>query len=934
VDPARIAVPTPVQKPPPHGFPIVATIAPVALSVVIWLITKSPYALMFAALGPAVAVASVADARRQSAKQSRSETARFEHELRLAREETTAFHEGERRDLDLDAPSAAARLGRGDHDPDRWTATIATAAVTVGRGVRTSSVNLDIPVTRDERSRALTELGDYARVLEDAPVTVPARLGIAVVGPRVPATAVARGLLAQLGALLSPRTTVIAVAAAPEPDDWLTALPHRLVVDATVRPGEVVFREVVFREGEARAAVAVATSVDAVPSHVRVVLRAGETGGIERHPDRSRCTPVTLEYVSGEQARAWAERLAELAGSLAEAGLPESVPLADLLGDTNAPDGSLLAPLGQGTGGVVTVDLVRDGPHAVVGGTTGSGKSELLIAWVLALAHAYPPTAVTFLLVDFKGGSSFAPLAHLPHCVGVISDLDERSAVRALESLKAEIRLRERMLADARARSIEELTGSLPRLVIVVDEFAAMVADYPDLHAVFADLAARGRSLGLHLVLCTQRPAGSVRDAVLANAGVRISLRVNNRADSQAVVGTDAAAELPAQPRGRAFLSVAGESPRELQVALASAADAEAVAARWPGAAAPRRPWRDPLPAVVGLDALDSPVSQVSLESPGGGEIPFGIADLPEQQVQPDVVWNPARDGHVLVVGGARSGKTGALAALGRAAHARIVPPDPERAWDAVVEVLGGIRAGVGDRIMLLDDVDAVLARFSDEHAAAFLDSLAAVLREGPACGVHLVLATQRMTPGLHGIVSLCDRRLLLRMPSKQDHVIAGGASERYDPAAPPGRGTWDGVTVQVALVALPRFEPPAAPRLLEPPLAVVTGSPRAFAQRIAAGGLSVAAPGTHGDVNGDVDVILGDPETWQSHWGALQAANATRPVYFEGCGLADYRMLMRSRALPPPVGVSPGVGWVLEPDGSVSRAGFAGPPDRGIRTD
>src|SRR5690606_23108114 len=103
----------------------------------------------------------------------------------------------------------------------------------------------------------------------------------------------------------------------------------------------------------------------------------------------------------------------------------------------------LAVPVGVAAHGPAFVDLVADGPHALVAGTTGSGKSELLVSWVLALAGRIPPDRVSFLLVDFKGGSAFAPLAQLPHVVGVVSDLDPASARRAVESLRAELRRRE-----------------------------------------------------------------------------------------------------------------------------------------------------------------------------------------------------------------------------------------------------------------------------------------------------------------------------------------------------------------------------------------------------------------------------------------------------------------------------------------------------------
>ena len=159
----------------------------------------------------------------------------------------------------------------------------------------------------------------------------------------------------------------------------------------------------------------------------------------------------------------------------------------------------------------------RDGPHAVVAGTTGAGKSELLVSWVLAMAARHPPSAVTFLLVDFKGGAAFAPLARLPHVSAPSAIWTRVAAARAIESLRAELRRRERVLAECGARSIDELvapaSSAQAALVIVVDEFAAVVSDQPELHELFADLAARGRSLGLHLILCTQRPSGVVRDA-------------------------------------------------------------------------------------------------------------------------------------------------------------------------------------------------------------------------------------------------------------------------------------------------------------------------------------------------------------------------------------------------------------------------------------
>ena len=135
---------------------------------------------------------------------------------------------------------------------------------------------------------------------------------------------------------------------------------------------------------------------------------------------------------------------------------------------------------------------------------------------------------MSFLLADFKGGTAFDALAGVPHVTGVITDLDGAGARRAIESLRAEVRWREAAIAGAGARDILDPRVDLPRLVVVVDEFAALLGDHPELHAVFTDVAARGRALGMHLVLGTQRAAGVIRDSLLANCPLRISLRVTD----------------------------------------------------------------------------------------------------------------------------------------------------------------------------------------------------------------------------------------------------------------------------------------------------------------------------------------------------------------------------------------------------------------------
>jgi S-DNA-T family DNA segregation ATPase FtsK/SpoIIIE len=667
------------------------------------------------------------------------------------------------------------------------------------------------------------------------------------------------------------------------------------------------------RPGEPQLVVTWAQTRDALPADCGVVIEVTDD----------------LHACAREQARGLAERLAhraDVAGRRPHsAALPAAVALADLL--SAAPGGGLSAPIGCGTEGPVTLDLVADGPHALVAGTTGSGKSELLISWVLAMAHGRSPDDVAFLLIDFKGGAAFTPLAPLPHVLGTLSDLDARLTRRAIESLRAEVFRRERVLAQHGAREIAQLDpGVLARLVIVVDEFAALVAADPELHDVFTDLAARGRSLGLHLILCTQRPAGVVRDAVLANIGLRISLRVADRSDSIAMVGDDAASRLSATPRGRAV--IAGEGgPRTVQIAMAAPGDAQRCTAGSPhsrlsGASAPR-PWLDPLPAQVHLDQLPDPSAGLA----------FGLVDLPAEQRQPVAAYDPASHGHLLVLGAAGAGATTAVTTLAESARRAGTPvvvlsADPADAW---AQLNDPPRGG----LLIVDGLDALLGRVDQDYRHEFVDRLAVLLREAGAHASRLIVTARRPAGDLASLAGLFGSRLLLRQSSRDEHLLAGGSHDDWEPDLRPGAGTWRGAAIQVARVPGAHLAGPAIPDLAvvdpasHPVLAIVTTRPRAIAEGARNAGARVIRLG-HEPVpeasalqvttSAVPTVIIGDPDAWLADWSLLTLARREWPIALTGCAPADHRALLRTRELPPLLGHAAGECW-LATEGVTVRA-------------
>lgn len=228
------------------------------------------------------------------------------------------------------------------------------------------------------------------------------------------------------------------------------------------------------------------------------------------------------------------------------------------------------------------LDLAADGPHILVAGTTGSGKSDLLLSLLVGLSAHHPPAELAFILLDFKGGASFGHLAALPHTMSVETNHVGAASLRALSAISAELRRREALFAglgvsDYPAFRRRRPDVALPRLVVAVDELRVLMDDHPDAGAVLQRLAATGRSLGFHLLLATQRATGAVSGDIRSNLGATIALRTATEQESWDLVGSRDAFHLDASRPGSAILSRAGRAPVAFRASQWAVAAAEPV---------------------------------------------------------------------------------------------------------------------------------------------------------------------------------------------------------------------------------------------------------------------------------------------------------------------------------------------------------------------
>lgn len=876
----EIRMPAPPREHDPPRFPLVAVLAPIGIGLTLYAVMGTHTVLLLILFGPLIAIGHVLDRRIGGRRRRRRELAAHAERTAACEAEIAAAHARLVHRARARHPFARDLVAGAVANPD--------GAVVIG----TTAVASGLQVTGGVEGTE--ELRRRAGRLEEAPLTTRARR-IAVSGSRVVVTGATRALIVQLTTGAT-RLAVVGDEAAP------------LI-------GELRAAEVELAEPEAAEAVLV---VGAAATEVDARLRVEPSGeaSLDEGPGRIRCRVDTL---GAQQLRAWAEELVRRQRS--ERAAAEAIPQRCELGDLGvAPAAGLRARFAVGAGGPIDLDLVREGPHAVIAGTTGSGKSELLISWALALAAARTSCEVNFLCLDFKGGATFDQLARLPHCVGVVTDLDDGEASRVLLGLRAELQRRETVLREHGVRELGERPGLLPRLVVFVDEFQALVEAHTDLYGIMTDVASRGRSLGIHLVLCTQRPSGVYRESLLANASLRLALRLEQPTDSRLLIGSDAAAHLPAEPRGRVLIRTGTADPQLAQVAVARPEEIIELAARErqrredARLASPRRPWHPPLPRRLVL--------------PDG----WAVADEPELQRQ-SVLVAPGGGAHVAVFGRAASGKTTALRAIVAAtAGARrviVIDPDPEVAWDQL-EALG---RGLHDALVCIDDLDRLEQCLGEEYRIRLADTLQRFLRTAGPAGGSLVFSAARST-GLAAKLALHATTVLrLSATSRQDWLLQGGEAANVVVDAPPGRGRIGGRLVQVAFAETPLPAPPSVRSwtAFEAPdagLVVVARRAGALIQAFETAGRPVRPVPTAAARTGEVlvdregagPIIVGDLEQWQAAYGVLPRLAERLPVLVIGARPGEWRTLFRGDPLPPFLADDWATGLLRDPDGRCVR--------------
>lgn len=878
-----LEVPASPSKPRPTPMQWAMVALPVVMGVGLYLQSRSPFALTYVFAWPLVMFAGWWQQRRSALKEHAREVAAWRRRVAALTERVDAQAAEQHRRSVADHPDPTD-LGRRatNRDGTLWSRREGGPdflALRVGRGpvpallTATLRDGGDEEVTEDVQRRL-----EERRMIPDTPVLAPLAPGglVAVVGADADVDGTLRALLTRVCLDHSPAdVSVVAVLghARAHHESWLRWMPHarpRVGGEPSIAVGAHDGQHLLDRllaedgghghtlcvidgaAGIQRRSIEAAAAASSDPGRrLHLVFLGDSTATVpssteqlldlrERHlsrRDRTGRNPLdTTDALplgdAWRAARLVTGRVDEACVLPADSALPGLVRLPDVMGDLADLDdieavigrwGSstgLRAQLGAGVDGVVTLDLREDGPHGLVAGTTGSGKSELLQSLLCSLAANNPPSRITFLLVDYKGGAAFRECADLPHTVGYITDLTPALVQRALTSLGAEIAHREELLGEYGAKDLVHLEREHPHVappsvLICIDEFAALTAEVPDFVEGMVNLAQRGRSLGMHLLLATQRPAGVVTPAIRANTDLRIALRIASDDDSRDVIDTSDAARISRRTPGRAWVRRTGHGTAEMVQAAwvgarqplagttqpvvvrpftaARPAEGASGGSGGPldprtdldrcvstiraaherlGSADPRRPWLPPLPTELRLDPADVVRSAARAHA---GLVPLGLVDDPHRQEQPELAVDYTAVGHVLVHGASGSGKTELLRTVAVAAslvdaHA----PDAAPPYVYGLDLAGG---GLG----VLEALPTVASVIGEQHLGrvlrllrvlkATVDDRSAALAASGAADLAALARAGRPLPRVHLLVD--------NLPALVDLLEGGGALRR-----------------------------------------------------------------------------------------------------------------------------------------------------------
>lgn len=434
------------------------------------------------------------------------------------------------------------------------------------------------------------------------------------------------------------------------------------------------------------------------------------------------------DYISGNLARSFVNEINKIIikGEKTALDIPDRITFMDMLQvgnveslnilshwNSNNSNNSLAAPIGVIAGGerfYLDIHEKYHGCHGLVAGTTGSGKSELLQAYILSMMISYSPNDVAFVLVDFKGGDMARPFLKGPHLAATISNLSGNTLYRALVSLEAEVKNRQAKFNNvANVLGIDKIDinsyqrlfkehkihDPLPHLVIIIDEFAQLKTQHPEFMEKLIEIAQVGRSLGVHLILATQKPSGVVDPQIWSNSRFKICLKVMDKQDSTDMINRQVAAMI--KNPGRAYVQIGYDEIFELIQSGYSGADyypqdsfvdensitvsmvnhpAEIIRESKETARTSRttstqleavmkeivrlgneinikakRLWMDPLPEALTLEEIEE-------NNAGFGRAICGLIDLPQYQTQKKYVINFIKDGHLAIYGSAGMGKS------------------------------------------------------------------------------------------------------------------------------------------------------------------------------------------------------------------------------------------------------------------------------------